>query len=528
LSSITELSSLDAIHPLSFHVTALGSILSKLPVSSPRMARLMIYGTLMKCTTPVVILSAMMSEKSPFLPKLVNQQVLETVSTKPKWEQFNNSKFGWNDGGESDNDDDNDDRYDEENTKTTRLTSKMVERDDKRHLLVVKGSDHLTMINVYQIFIKQKSTFRNNQRKLMTWCDEYGLSYTTLCTVEKTVQQYLSSLKSAGLIPTGAKLNEINIPGKTPAGKSPEPNAQTPFSPDPDDESFEVPVDDQFEDFVMEGGDDDVNNNNNDDVPHYNSVVSPVPGDGKKGEQNGKIGSNGQLSGRVPVYDLYSNIYGVINGALTAGLYPNIVEVQRPPGVPTKALTPQQLSFFVRIRNTMEQIAGDKNKKENEKGKEEKDKKGTKNPTISSTQNPEEDSDPKISKRNRTLNLQRVFIHPSSCLFKTSQFRLPYLYYMTTQHTSKPYIMDATEINLYSLLLTTKTLSMYHLGYVLTCENYIHLRPHGLKIPILIVLLKQHFSTLMNYIVEQPQHINLLFSSPFMFALSLLMATGGY
>ena len=108
-------------------------------------------------------------------------------------------------------------------------------------------------------------------------------------------------------------------------------------------------------------------------------------------------------------------------------------------------------------------------------------------------------------------HLQRIFIHPTSVNFKTNQFRLPYLYYMTTHHTTKPYVMDCTEVNPY-----------------LTSDYSYHFRPHGLKIPILMIILKQHFKTLINYVVEQPQHIDLFFSSPFIAAMSLLMASGGY
>ena len=82
-----------------------------------------------------------------------------------------------------------------------------------------------------------------------------------------------------------------------------------------------------------------------------------------------------------------------------------------------------------------------------------------------------------------------------------------------------------------SLLLLCQNTSLYHRGYVLKCTTtqggVISLRPRGIKIPILLLLLKQHFFTLLDHIVRAPDDMHLLFSSPFMNVMCLLMA-GSY
>ncbi|KAG0238761.1 hypothetical protein BGW42_002627 [Actinomortierella wolfii] len=99
----------------------------------------------------------------------------------------------------------------------------------------------------------------------------------------------------------------------------------------------------------------------------------------------------------------------------------------------------------------------------------------------------------------------RVFLHPSSILFQTNQFPVPFLVYFSKLETTKVFIHDATMISMYGLLLFGGQVKVDHLGRGLEVgkDGFIRLRAFA-RIGVLVNQLKKLLDALLQAKISNP------------------------
>ncbi|KAG0258984.1 hypothetical protein BG011_002879 [Mortierella polycephala] len=98
----------------------------------------------------------------------------------------------------------------------------------------------------------------------------------------------------------------------------------------------------------------------------------------------------------------------------------------------------------------------------------------------------------------------RVFLHPSSILFQSNQYQVPFLVYFSKLETSKIFVHDATMVPMYGLLLFGGHVQVDHLGRGLEIgDGFIKLRAFA-RIGVLVNQLKKLLDAILQAKVSNP------------------------
>ncbi|KAG0044434.1 hypothetical protein BGZ83_010342 [Gryganskiella cystojenkinii] len=98
----------------------------------------------------------------------------------------------------------------------------------------------------------------------------------------------------------------------------------------------------------------------------------------------------------------------------------------------------------------------------------------------------------------------RVFLHPSSILFQSNQFQVPYLVYFSKLETSKIFVHDATMVPMYGLLLFGGQVQVDHLGRGLEIgDGFIKMRAFA-RIGVLVNQLKKLLDSILQAKISNP------------------------
>ncbi|KAG0018225.1 hypothetical protein BGZ81_010330 [Podila clonocystis] len=99
----------------------------------------------------------------------------------------------------------------------------------------------------------------------------------------------------------------------------------------------------------------------------------------------------------------------------------------------------------------------------------------------------------------------RVFLHPSSTLFHSNQFTVPFLVYFSKLETTKIFVHDATMVPMYGLLLFGGKVQVDHLGRGLEIgDGFIKLRAFA-RIGVLVNQLKKLLDSVLQAKISNPE-----------------------
>jgi HrpA-like RNA helicase len=142
-NAVLELQQLNAFDETE-HLTPLGYHLGKLPVS-PKIGKMLIYGAIFKCLSPILTICAALSDKPPFISSFENRDDAE------------DSKLSW----------DKDDEY----------------------------SDQITIVKAFDAWEEFNATTKGSD---ISWCRENYLSKPTLINMRDLRKQFRQILKDSG------------------------------------------------------------------------------------------------------------------------------------------------------------------------------------------------------------------------------------------------------------------------------------------------------------------------------------------
>ena len=98
----------------------------------------------------------------------------------------------------------------------------------------------------------------------------------------------------------------------------------------------------------------------------------------------------------------------------------------------------------------------------------------------------------------------RVFLHPSSILFQSNQFQVPFLVYFSKLETSKIFVHDATMVPMYGLLLFGGQVLVDHLGRGLEIgDGFVKMRAFA-RIGVLVNQLKKLLDAILQAKISNP------------------------
>ncbi|KAG0001580.1 hypothetical protein BGZ79_004460 [Entomortierella chlamydospora] len=98
----------------------------------------------------------------------------------------------------------------------------------------------------------------------------------------------------------------------------------------------------------------------------------------------------------------------------------------------------------------------------------------------------------------------RVFLHPTSILFQTNQYQVPFLVYFSKLETSKIFVHDATMVPMYGLLLFGGQVHVDHLGRGLEIgDGFVKLRAFA-RIGVLVNQLKKLLDAVLQAKISNP------------------------
>ncbi|KAF9931340.1 hypothetical protein BGZ67_005385 [Mortierella alpina] len=98
----------------------------------------------------------------------------------------------------------------------------------------------------------------------------------------------------------------------------------------------------------------------------------------------------------------------------------------------------------------------------------------------------------------------RVFLHPSSILFQSNQYQVPFLVYFSKLETTKIFVHDATMVPMYGLLLFGGAVHVDHLGRGLEIgDGFIKLRAFA-RIGVLVNQLKKLLDAVLQAKISNP------------------------
>jgi ATP-dependent RNA helicase DHX57 len=160
-------------------------------------------------------------------------------------------------------------------------------------------------------------------------------------------------------------------------------------------------------------------------------------------------------------YNLNSHQPKIVLSAISAGLYPNIMRVETP-----------ETKFKATIAGAIEKDAEAKEIRF-------KTKKGN---TLDSFF--------------LILDVERVFVHPSSVLFPENKFWSPWVVYLQKQQTSKVFIYDCSIVSSYSVVLFGGKAEVDHSSQLLSLDGWIKFRVSP-RVAALIRKLRRAFEDLL-------------------------------
>lgn len=137
-----------------------------------------------------------------------------------------------------------------------------------------------------------------------------------------------------------------------------------------------------------------------------------------------------------------------------------------------------------------------------------------------------EKKDPsKESKAFTSLN-QRVFLHPSSALFKqgSTSYTIPWLVYFQKVRTSKVFLRDASVVPPYALLLFGGVIDILHEKSKLVMDSWMYFQAPA-RIGVLVRELRRALDKLLIEKIENPSLS--LSNSPIIDAILLLLRSNG-
>ena len=132
------------------------------------------------------------------------------------------------------------------------------------------------------------------------------------------------------------------------------------------------------------------------------------------------------------------------------------------------ALAPAQ---FVRVQRPSQKYAETVEGAVQKQGDAKELKFFTRTENDSSTANAEKH----INTRYHGIPEERVFIHPSSANFSNGDYSCPWIVYHNLVRTSKPFLRDANECNIYDLLLFGGSLEVSSSEGIIIIDNYVRL-----------------------------------------------------
>lgn len=167
-------------------------------------------------------------------------------------------------------------------------------------------------------------------------------------------------------------------------------------------------------------------------------------------------------------YNINASVPRIIKAALCAGLYGNVVQVfyprkkytQTAHGVLTEEPEANQVRYFVSTKRHQHTQPDEK-------------------------------------------QLERVYLHPSSCNFKQSNFESPWILYTELIQTSRLFARDTTMINPYALLLFGGKLEVQHSKNILVIDNWIHFAAVA-RIGVLIKAIRKQLDAYLEKKVANP------------------------
>ncbi|KAG0202841.1 hypothetical protein BGX28_004757 [Mortierella sp. GBA30] len=119
----------------------------------------------------------------------------------------------------------------------------------------------------------------------------------------------------------------------------------------------------------------------------------------------------------------------------------------------------------------------------------------------------------------------RVFLHPSSILFQSNQYQVPFLVYFSKLETSKIFVHDATMVPMYGLLLFGGQVQVDHLGRGLEIgDGFVKLRAFA-RIGVLVNQLKKLLDAVLQAKISNP-NLNVS-ESPVVETMIKLVSTDG-
>lgn len=111
--------------------------------------------------------------------------------------------------------------------------------------------------------------------------------------------------------------------------------------------------------------------------------------------------------------------------------------------------------------------------------------------------------DMRITKYYHNIAEERVFIHPSSANFSVGDYSCPWLVFHELVRTSKPFLRDANECNIYDLLLFGGNLQVSSSEGVIIIDDYVRLSANA-RIGALIGGLRRKVDEVLSQKVANP------------------------
>ena len=113
------------------------------------------------------------------------------------------------------------------------------------------------------------------------------------------------------------------------------------------------------------------------------------------------------------------------------------------------------------------------------------------------------DANKSITKHYHGVPEERVFIHPSSANFSVGDYSCPWIVYHELVRTSKPFLRDANECNIYDLLLFGGSLQVSSSEGLIIIDNYVRLSANA-RIGALIGGLRKKVDEILSKKVADP------------------------
>ncbi len=129
-----------------------------------------------------------------------------------------------------------------------------------------------------------------------------------------------------------------------------------------------------------------------------------------------------------------------------------------------------------------------------------------------------------INTRYHGVPEERVFIHPSSANFSVGDYSCPWIVYHNLVRTSKPFLRDAHECNIYDLLLFGGSLEVSSAEGIIVIDEYVRLSANA-RIGALIKGLRTKVDDILTQKVANPS-LNLASSVEMKLIVKLLRTDG--